>query len=1195
MYRPLAAPSLALFILTLSAAPEAWAQRANFHHYSAADGMAQSQVLAVAQDSTGYLWFGNYSGLSRYDGAEFEVWTSQDGLPSNTVIQLAASDDAHLAIAATGGSLCILDLNAPTSPQTTQESGIVLEGAGMLRCRGLGASVAILDLAFSPDGETLWAASNRGLYGLTDGRLQRFESFDGLPSSRCQALAIDDGRLWIGTDGGLARRSLGPVDGHFEVVPTFLGADIRVLAPSDDGLFVATDRGLARIEGGRILWAPIDPGTWSEPQDLAVAGSTVWVASHGGVLSWRDDHIEHFDARNGLAGDVTHSLVVDRERNIWIGTDFGATKLVPGPFLTYGMEEGAPNPIVRAVAEDATGRLWIGTRGGVAYLEEDRFTTIELPELRDPRVYSLAPAHGGLWIGTRSGLLFWRDGIETHLTTADGLPSDYASALAAIGDDLWIGTDGGLAHLRDGVVQKVEHPRLDTAYVLTLHHDTAGRLWAGLRNGGLRVLKPTADGQIVRVQSFDQATGLTDLTIWSIDEGPDGVIWAGSNGDGAFRIHRDESIENFGADAGLGDPFVWQVEADREGAVWFYTNRGLYQVDAEGIWHHFGTADGLPDLEGMATAVLEAKDGLLWFGTSRGLVRYDPGLRFDNDLPPTVRIREVRSQRLGLLESGAIIPANAGLITVRFSALSFRHEQAVRFRYRLEGSDEDWSEPISDRSLSFGGLAPGRHRLLIQAANDDGVWSEESAVVDFDIRPLFWQTWPTRILAGLLLLAFGWSIVIWRTHKLQKERLRLGELVAEHTAELEHKNRRLEEQIDQVAQAELERQHLEERLRQSEKMEAVGRLAGGVAHDFNNLLTTITGFGELLSDKLGKDHDHQGDIKEILAAARRAARLTEQLLAFGRKQVIAPKVWSLSSVVGELATMLERLVGETINLHLDLSAPNDTVRCDRGQLEQMILNLAVNARDAMPQGGRLTLHTRSEALLNPAFGHLGQEIPPGSNVVLEVIDTGTGIEPELLEHIFEPFFTTKDVGRGTGLGLATVYGVVQQNEGSIDVDSEPGRGSRFIIRLPHVEEQASQTRSSGSMPLIHIGRQKHSVLVVEDEPTVRRLICGILRKYGYAVLEASGADEAFEISKKHNEPIDLLLTDVVMPELDGRQIAERLCRERKDLRVLYVSGYPDDYLSARGFLSESTEFLNKPFTPRSLIRKVRDVLDEKPV
>ncbi|MEO1370669.1 MAG: triple tyrosine motif-containing protein, partial [Acidobacteriota bacterium] len=339
----------------------------------------------------------------------------------------------------------------------------------------------------------------------------------------------------------------------------------------------------------------------------------------------------------------------------------------------------------------------------------------------------MAPDRGGMWIGSRSGLIYSRGDELLFIDVEDGLPSAYVSSLAVEPDaGLWIATDGGLAFRDlDGQVHSVEHPLLDRVYLLSLHRSTDGRIWLGLQNGGVRELHFSLDGgvpRIERVQVWDAAAGLSDMTIWSIDENDRGDVWVGTNGDGAFKVSRDGSIERFGVAQGLTNAFIWQLEIDRIGAVWFYTNRGLNRLEPGGRVLHFDLADGLPDLEGMATAALEDRAGLLWFGTSRGVVRYDPAQDHVNDQPPTVRIVELRSQRLGRLEPGSAVPADAGLMTARFTALTFREEASVRFRYRLVGTDAEWSAPIANRSLSFAGLRPGDYELVVEAANEANLW-----------------------------------------------------------------------------------------------------------------------------------------------------------------------------------------------------------------------------------------------------------------------------------------------------------------------------------------------------------------------------------------------------------------------------------------------------------------------------------------
>ncbi|HWP34099.1 MAG TPA: PAS domain-containing protein, partial [Thermodesulfobacteriota bacterium] len=383
------------------------------------------------------------------------------------------------------------------------------------------------------------------------------------------------------------------------------------------------------------------------------------------------------------------------------------------------------------------------------------------------------------------------------------------------------------------------------------------------------------------------------------------------------------------------------------------------------------------------------------------------------------------------------------------------------------------------------------------------------------------------------------------------------------------------------------RVQLEEQLRQSQKMEAIGRLAGGIAHDFNNILTAITGYSELLLGRLEEGDPLRRHALEIHRAAERAASLTRQLLAFSRRQVLRPTVVDLNAVVSNMDGMLRRLIGEDIELRTLPAADLGWVRADTGQLEQAILNLAVNARDAMPQGGKLTIET-ANVELDEAYAQRHAPVVPGRYVLLAVSDTGCGMDPETRARIFEPFFTTKERGKGTGLGLATVYGIVKQSGGYIWVYSEPGHGSTFKIYLPRVEAAPAPLPPPPARPPAP-GRE--TVLLVEDEDAVRTLARQVLEQHGYRVLEAAGAADALALVEWHRGSIDLLLTDVVMPGMSGRELAERFAAARGAVKVLYMSGYTDSAIVHHGILDPGTAFLQKPFSPAALAGKVRDVLD----
>jgi len=394
--------------------------------------------------------------------------------------------------------------------------------------------------------------------------------------------------------------------------------------------------------------------------------------------------------------------------------------------------------------------------------------------------------------------------------------------------------------------------------------------------------------------------------------------------------------------------------------------------------------------------------------------------------------------------------------------------------------------------------------------------------------------------------------------------------------------------VQGIARDITERTKLEDELRQLQKMDAVGKLAGGVAHDFNNIMTAVIGYTDLTLVRLSQDDPLRSKVQEIKNAGVRAAALTQQLLAFSRKQILQPKILDLNTLISDNTKMLRPLIGEDIELVSVLDPALESVKADPGQIEQVIMNLALNARDAMPRGGRLTIET-ANVVLDEEFAHRHVSVQPGPCVMLAVSDTGVGMDIEAQSHIFEPFFTTKQKGKGTGLGLSTVYGIVKQSGGNIWVYSKPGNGTTFKIYLPRFEEAAEKVVTRPSLGEIASGSE--TILLVEDEEQVRKIVREILQMQGYQVLEAAGGGEALLISEKHEGPIHLMLTDVVMPLMSGRELANKLGPIRPATKIIYMSGYTEDTVVHHGVLEPGVEFIQKPFSPDALARKVREVLE----
>ena len=413
--------------------------------------------------------------------------------------------------------------------------------------------------------------------------------------------------------------------------------------------------------------------------------------------------------------------------------------------------------------------------------------------------------------------------------------------------------------------------------------------------------------------------------------------------------------------------------------------------------------------------------------------------------------------------------------------------------------------------------------------------------------------------------------------------------VRERVAELDQTNSALRGEITERRSAEEEKRKLQMQLLQAQKLDSLGKLAGGVAHDFNNLISAVLGFSELAMESLDKEQPEWEYVQIINSVGERAAALTNQLLAFSRRQVLEMRVVNLNAIVEDMGKMLRRIIGEDIELTFTSRLPLRNVLADVNQLEQILLNLSINARDAMPAGGKLAIAT-SETELDEEYCARHEAVKPGRYILLSVTDSGEGMSREILDRIFEPFFTTKEQGKGTGLGLATVYGIVRQHNGHIEVVSEPGRGATFQVYIPAVDDEMPvEAGLVGIMP-----RGTETIMVVDDEPYIRRLVEATMAPLGYTIIEASNGQEALQISTICRDNIHLLLTDIVMPGMNGTQLAKLLSAVRTDMKVVYMSGYTDDAITHRGLLEAGAIFIRKPLSPHRLANRIREALDWNP-
>lgn len=987
---------------------------------------------------------------------------------------------------------------------------------------------------------------------------------------------------------------------------------------SNGDLLVGTENGL--------FWHRLASDRWRQ---LAMAGTKVgsseqvvsdilqarngdlWVASLGGIFVYKaDGSISHMTEALGTSILATTGIAEDAQGGIWIasGGDFeGAFRWYEGTWQHFGRDEGLVASHVHRIVPDRQGRLWflslakvLGIDGdpeqGAFIFDGTRFTQWgPLEGMVHGRVYSFAEgADGALWFGTLGGISRWLDGVWTHWTVAQGLKENR---------------------------------------IFTLAIDHAGTVWFGHGQNyeyGLGYLDEKGTPHYL-----DVTDGLLGNQVWEIETASDGALWIGIRWGGVNR-YKEGSFSSFGRDAGLNSLGVWPV-LPQEDKVYVGTIGGVYVLN-------MAEASMPPPQVVLSEPVIDVNRVVLrWKAFSfQGALpedKIETRYRLD-DAPwsPWGLVREVGPLHVG---SGSHVFAvqSKGLFGARDSTgeqVSFyvappfyQHpiflgvvgiwcvsvlvlgigywKKHRRFVSEIESRNEKLESEIFAHAQVEEKLrnSEEKFRQLLEYIPYGIVLVDKEGIINL-------VNAQTEVLFG-----YGRDELLEKNvNMLMPERLRETYLEHVHGYFISPTQRPMRSNLSFLGRRKdghefpvdtslgsvvidnetliigiivdvSDRETLAEQLRQSQKMEAVGKLAGGVAHDFNNMLTVINGYSDMLLMRVDEEQTRR-QLEEIGRAGTRAASLTRQLLAFSRKQMLQLEVLDPNVVLTDISEMLRRLIGEDIEFSAVYGAVGK-IKADPGQLEQVLLNLAVNARDAMPQGGTLTVRTRNEDV-DILFRNRNDEVPPGSYVVISVSDTGTGMDEETQSQIFDPFFTTKEVGKGTGLGLSTVYGIVKQSEGYIFVASEVGEGTAFNIYFNCVEDEAqsgiheqAQTRSySGS----------ETILLVEDEDIVRNFARRVLVTNGYHVLDAGSGEEALEMCEKHEGVIDLLLTDVVMPRMSGRDVAEQILPFYPTLKVLFMSGYTDDEIGQYGVGGLDTDFLQKPFAPNDVLKKIRDMLDD---
>ena len=846
---------------------------------------------------------------------------------------------------------------------------------------------------------------------------------------------------------------------------------------------------------------------------------------------------------------VIHDVALSPDGSFWLGTSQGLVRYSPPLFRTT---PDAPllDVTVHSIYEDAHRRIWFACTNSLALLDGTSWKVYPFPvgmrsDYHDTQALSLLP-DGRLVIQRRSNkqrMLIFNPDREVFEAIEHPGNRKVRSIAPRKDGTMWVqaGEENDYRiDVYDGIEFRTVLDMGANWNIQNLRHITEtsnGDVWFG-GTAGLALYR---DG-IYRVLGPDE--GFHGDGAFCIEESFDGGVLIGDRNhiyeykDGEFRVILSD----------IDKPRSILVASN--GNLWIAAGDGLYRRDGND-WIAYTKADGLP--VDITLEVFEDSWGRIWIGTARGFCLFDPNT--DTDSPETFVHPDQNPSEV----------SSRGIARVVYSGIDrWDNTQSFRLLYSYCLDNGPWQPVTGNNDVPFKNLAYGKHHFEVRAMDRAGNLDSTPAVYDFIVlRP--WYREPGFLAMGVCAL--------------------ISAAIAVYTAVM-HTRKAKEER----ARHEREKQDLEEQIRQAQKMEAVGQLAGGLAHDFNNLLQVISGYTSMAKIGLPQESRRAQDLEQVSHAAEKAAKLTNQLLTFSRRKIIQPINLNLSQLTLEVSTMLRRVIGEDIEIALLCQNETMAVYADPGMIEQVLINLCMNARDAMPDGGRIVIETQNVIVTREDY-ETAPWVEPGRYVMLRVSDSGIGIAPEIHEHIFEPFFTTKKLSKGTGLGLATVYGVVKQHNGAIRVISEPGRGATFEICLP-VSGRITQKdmRKNDAIPIC---KGTETVLIAEDEKGVRTFAARTLEENGYTVLQASDGNEAVELFERNADDISIVILDVVMPNLSGRGAYERIKRIRPDTHILFCSGYAPDSIHTGFILNEGLQLIQKPYEGAGLLHKVRGILDAK--
>ncbi len=1103
------------------------------------DGLQQSTIHAIEESAEGFLWIGTANDLIRFDGETF------------TPIRTTTRIDGILALEqARDGALWI----------GTSGQGLLRHESGDFQVVGEHTSLGEIQNLLEDSAGVLWIGGSEAL-----GRIGANGIELVLPHAVHDLELDTDGVGWAATDAGVWKLEEAPR--HLDTN----GHEVELLAAGRSGTMWAVGFSfVAAMQGERL--GPItntSPTQHNTCATLDVEGNLVVGGEHE-LRTYRvsQELLRTIQAEStATLEEPVLALHLDHQGNLWLGTKGqGLVRLARPPFRRLATSDGVNAP-VRGVAATLDA-VWLENFNPY-FLRHDVSGLSRIDINNDGQLSAVqilgATANDVLWAWSSNGRIVRVEPIgscdvwELAYRQLEGVVFD--------GEVTWLGSELGLVRFDGEDFTSIPLAGLGAVKPTTV--DADGGVWF-LYQGGIGRYRHD-DLQLHELDGSPIAKW-RDLTFDATGTG-----WITTYGEGLLRF-RDGDFQRIDPSHGLGDSFLGGVIA-HAGCLWINTNNGVMVASIADL--NF-VADGKRDRahvrmlqtgEGNGSMSAMGPDGNLWFPNVDGVTVVDPEVARPVSSTPPVLVGGAVADNTSLTRVGGVLEVQPGTssLEIAYTAATLSRQTRPAFRYRLLGSDDDWTEAGQRRVAYFTHLAPGDYVFEVAATGDGSGWSPVPARLPVSVLPFLHETWWFRSL--IVAAAIGLVLALYR--------YRVG-LLRRHNAALHL-------EIVEREKLEAERREIEERLHESQRLEAIGRLAGGIAHDFNNVLTAMLGRTELLGDSsaVRQDPELTEHVQSLHDSGHRAASLTRQLLAFSRQQVLQPQVLDANLVISGLDSMLRHLMPDNVLMGLDIRAQGSHIRVDPSQLEQVVMNLVLNARDAMPSGGQIRVKT--EAIdLDGVAGDLNPDGRSGAHLVISVEDTGHGIDDATLPHVFEPFFTTKPGAMGTGLGLASVHGIVNQSGGFITVKSAPNQGTTFRVLLPIVHQEPVVVVQPKA-PLQRGGPE--TILLCDDDDHVRETLSTLLRNHGYRVHVAASASEALDIAQDL-PGIRLLITDVIMPEMDGRQLATEIESRYPQIRVLFISGYLNDIDLQLGFDPGSAikGFLEKPFAPVRLLREVRRLL-----